>query len=118
MKIPHSLLLCVLLVCGGRLAHSRPAAEEDEVVSRIKREAVVSTNVASVGYSEHLHALEIEFSRGATYRFLDVPHSIYRGLMKTSSKGHFINENIRGHYRFVHVRSPGRAQSARAITSK
>ncbi len=118
MKVPHPLLFCALLVFGGQSATAHAPTGDDEVVSRIKRETVASTNVASVGYSEHLHALEIEFSRGAIYRFLGVPHRIYRELMQTSSKGHFINQNIRGHYRFVHVRAPSRSQTTRAITAK
>ncbi len=81
------------------------AAEEEGVVSRIRREAVASSNVASIGYSQHLHVLEIEFTRGAIYRFLEVPRSVYRELMDSGSKGHFIAENLRGRYRFVRVRS-------------
>ncbi|MBA3651131.1 MAG: KTSC domain-containing protein, partial [Chthoniobacterales bacterium] len=52
-----------------------------------------------------LHALEIEFTRGAIYRFLEVPRSVYRELMESGSKGHFIAEHLRGRYRFVRVRS-------------
>ncbi len=81
------------------------SAQADDVVrSRITREPVISTNVASVGYSRHLRALEIEFTRGAIYRFLDVPSNVYRGLIGAESKGRFIAENIRGRYRFVRVR--------------
>ncbi len=76
----------------------------EAVFSRIKREPVLSSNVASIGYSGHLHALEIEFTRGAIYRFLDVPRTIYRELMAADSKGHFIAEHIRGHFRFVRIR--------------
>ncbi len=84
-----------------------PAAAEDDdgVVSRIRREPVSSSNVASIGYSRHLHALEIEFTRGAVYRFLEVPKSVFRELMESSSKGHFIAQNLRDQYHFVRVRS-------------
>ena len=94
-----SLLLVLLAV-----ARFASAAPDEAIISRIKREPVLSSNVASVGYSKKLHALEIEFTRGAIYRFLDVPREVYRDLMQTSSKGHFINENIRGQFRFVRVR--------------
>lgn len=88
------------------------AAADDAIVSRIRREPVNSSNVASIGYSPHLHALEIEFTRGAVYRFLEVPKSVYRELMESSSKGHFIAQNLRDQYRFVRVRS-GKTPSSR-----
>lgn len=100
MTLPRLTLLFVFLA----VARVATAAPDEATVSRMKREPVLSSNVASVGYSKKLHALEIEFTRGATYRFLEVPREVYRELMETSSKGHFINENIRGHFRFVRVR--------------
>lgn len=103
MKLNRAPVFLIL----ATLATAMVAATPDEAVrSRIKREAVTSTNVASVGYSRHLRALEIEFTRGAIYRFLDVPSNVYRGLLAAESKGRFIAENIRGKYRFVRVRGP------------
>ncbi len=49
-----------------------PAPDARGIVSRIKREPVESTALASVGYSRRLHALEIEFKNGAIYRYLEV----------------------------------------------
>ena len=101
MKAPPLLALLAALFT----LLSAAAAEPDEVgVSRIKRTPVQSSNVVSVGYSRQLHALEIEFVRGATYRFLDVQPSLYRQLLAAESKGRFIFENLRGKYRFVRVR--------------
>jgi hypothetical protein len=68
--------------------------------------------VASIGYSRTLHALEIEFTRGAIYRFLNVPRSVYRDLIATDSKGRFIAQHIRGQFTFVRVR-PSRLQPPR-----
>ncbi len=96
-------VLLVLAVLSTTIAAANP---EEMVRSRIKREPVVSTNVASVGYSRQLRALEIEFTRGAVYRFLEVPSHVHRGLVEAPSKGRFIAENIRGRYRFVRVRAP------------
>ena len=91
--------------------------QADEVIrSRIKRQPVISTNVAAVGYSRPLRALEIEFTRGAVYRFLDVPMRVHQQLMAAQSKGRFIAENIRGKYRFVRVR-PDRRQVAATASS-
>lgn len=97
-------LRIVTLLSFALLLHSAGGAPEESITSRIRREPVSSSNVASVGYSRHLHALEIEFTRGAIYRFLDVPKSIYRELMESSSKGHYIAENLRDRFRFVRVR--------------
>ena len=114
MKAPRNFVLLALLL----LATSVSLAEPNEtVVSHIKREPVVSSNVASIGYSRRLHALEIEFVRGAVYRFLDVPQNIYRQLLASDSKGHFIAENLRGKYRFIRVR-PRQMQASRARPSQ
>ncbi len=103
MKLNRAPVLLVLAAFSAAIA----AAYPDEVVrSRIKREPVISSNVASVGYSRNLRALEIEFTRGAVYRFLDVPSTVHRGLIASESKGRFIAENIRGKYRFVRIQAP------------
>ena len=108
MKAPRKTALLTLLLLFMQASAALP---EEAVLSRIKRVPVVSTNVASIGYSRSLRALEIEFTRGAIYRFLDVPRSVYYKLLAADSKGHFIAENIRGRYRFVRVRS-GRSNSS------
>ena len=80
----------------------------------------LATNVASVGYSRQLHVLEIEFVRGAVYRFLDVQPRLYRQLLAADSKGRFIAENLRGKYRFVRI-WPGRdapASMKQAVASR
>ena len=102
MKAPPvvALLATLLLLLPSAIAQS-----DEAVVSRIKRTPVQSSNVASVGYSRELHALEVEFTRGAIYRFLNVPPSIHRELLAAESKGHFIAEKLRGKYEFVRVRS-------------
>jgi hypothetical protein len=102
MKTPRIFALFAILTL---LLQNAAAASDGGIVSRIRREPVVSSNVASIGYSRHLRALEIEFTRGAVYRFLDVPKRVYRELMESSSKGHFIAENLRDHYQFIRVRS-------------
>ena len=110
-----SSLLTVALVFVS-LALVQPSARaDDEILSRIQRHPVESTNVASVGYSRRLHALEIEFTRGAIYRFLEVPVEVYRAFLASDSKGHFIAEHIRRHYRFLRVRAPRRGPSARRL---
>jgi KTSC domain len=103
MKLPLRVVLPLFLLCLSQLVMAQP---QNDIVSHIRRQAVVSSNVASVGYSRKLHALEIEFTRGVIYRYLDVPRSIYLELMEAGSKGHFIAAEIRGKYRYLHVREP------------
>ena len=110
MKAPRFVALFTLLLLCARLVRAEP---EGTVVSRIQRAPVASTNVASVGYSRHLRALEIEFVRGAVYRFLNVPGKVYHEFLAAESKGHFIFENLRGKYEFVRIRS--RRSEGRAL---
>jgi hypothetical protein len=99
-RLTTSLTLFFLF---GRVAL---AETESMTWSRIPRVGVQSSNVASVGYSRHLQVLEIEFTRGAIYRFLNVRPIVYRELLAAQSKGHFIAEYIRDQYAFVRIR-PG-----------
>ena len=107
MKVTPVLLLAGIaaLVAPTCLASKpnqpRPA---EAIVSHIRREPTESSAIASIGYSKRLHALEIEFVNGAIYRYLDVPSSLYRQLIKANSKARFYTKNIRGRYRSLHVK--------------
>ena len=90
MKTPPIVALLALLFFSAPLAFAEPAGV---VASRIKRTPVVSSNVASIGYSRHLRALEIEFVRGAVYRFLTVPAGVYRYLPASEPKGHVLADH-------------------------
>jgi hypothetical protein len=105
MRRLSTVLLASILLLATTVAADPPAARNSvAIVSRIKREAVQSTALATVGYSRHLRALEIEFVNGAVYRYLDVPISLYRGLLAADSKARFYHQNIRGRYRWIYVR--------------
>src|SRR5437870_11178988 len=84
---------------------AEPSAAPNHVVSRIPRQPVQSTAIAKIGYSKRRHSLEIEFVNGAVYRYLGVPPAVYRDLLGAKSKAHFYDQNIRGKYRSVHVRT-------------
>lgn len=79
------------------------------IVSRIARQSVDSTALVAVGYSNRLHALEIEFHDGSIYRYLDVPRSHHVGLMAAASKAGYYNHELRGKYRCLRVK-PRRAR--------
>jgi hypothetical protein len=98
-------LIASLLVFSTTVAGDPPKPPDSTaIISHIKREAVQSTALSSVGYSKRLRALEIEFRNGATYRYLNVDPAIYRELMLAPSKARFYNEKIRRKYRSLHVR--------------
>lgn len=80
------------------------AAQEEPIVSHIPRQPVESRAIAAIGYSKRLHALEIEFRNGAIYRYLDVPADVFGGLLDAESKARYYDQDIRGHYRSLHVR--------------
>ena len=95
---PIALVLSLFLVAATF------SAESAEIISHIKRDAVQSTALASVGYSRRLRALEIEFRNGAVYRYLNVDPAIYHEFMIAPSKARFYDEKIRRKYRSLHVR--------------
>jgi KTSC domain-containing protein len=100
---PFFVALSFLIGAAGQLPADEPR-DQRPIVSRIHREAVDSDAIAAIGYSPRLHALEIEFKRGGTYRYVQVPRSIHRELMAAESKAGFYNRHVRGKFRSLHVR--------------
>jgi hypothetical protein len=67
------------------------------------RIAVVSSNVASIGYDPESSTLEIEFNNGSIYQYFDVSESVYEELRTSSSVGGYLAANIKGVYRYSRV---------------
>ena len=103
-RSPIALFASMLLFATTVAGDPPKAPDSPGIISHIKRDAVQSTALASVGYSNRLRALEIEFRNGAIYRYLSVPPRIYHDLMVAPSKARFYDENIRRKFRSVHVR--------------
>ncbi len=101
---PITLVAVSLLLAVAVRAEPAKTRDSTGIISHIKREAVESTAIASIGYSKRLHALEIEFRNGAIYRYLEVEPPVHRDLMNAKSKTRFYDENIRKKYRSLHVR--------------
>ena len=68
-----------------------------------------STTLAKVAYDDAAGILQLEFRRGATYRYFDVPVEMCEGLLQASSKGVYFNRQIRKHFRYVRVATAGEA---------
>lgn len=61
----------------------------------MKRQSVVSSNLASVGYDAENEILEIEFNVGGVYQYFEVPENVYEELMSASSHGQYFDRNIK-----------------------
>jgi len=59
--------------------------------------------VASAGYDERSRTLEVEFTNGSIYRYLDVPVGVYAQLLSADSVGRFLNQHIRDRYFYVRL---------------
>ncbi|MCA9925116.1 MAG: KTSC domain-containing protein [Anaerolineales bacterium] len=70
----------------------------------MKRTAVSSSNLTSVGYDPVNKILEIEFNTGTIYQYFDVPQSEHIALMGASSHGSYFYHNIRDSYNYKRIR--------------
>lgn len=61
----------------------------------MKRIAVESSSVTSVGYDPATFELEIEFHNGRRYRYQQVPIAVYRLLLQAPSIGEFVNKQLK-----------------------
>lgn len=65
----------------------------------MERQAVSSSNLASVGYDPNSETLEVEFvSTGKVYEYYNVPQFMFDRLMDASSIGKFFSAEIRNTY--------------------
>lgn len=69
----------------------------------MNRQAVTSSNIASIGYDANSQTLEVEFLNGGVYQYFDVPQYIYDGIMNADSHGQYLAQNIKGAYRYSKV---------------
>ena len=69
----------------------------------MNRTAVISSNLASVGYDSESSTLEVEFVGGSVYQYFGVPAAEWEVLMQASSHGTYFNANIRNNYSYVRL---------------
>jgi hypothetical protein len=62
------------------------------------RQPLASTAIVSAGYDPDTQQLELEFRNGRIYRYSDVPRGVYDFLLRTPSKGGYVNRMIDGKY--------------------
>ncbi len=63
---------------------------------------VESSNIISVGYDETTSSLYVNYQSG-TYKYDGVDKSVYESFLTSTSKGRFMNENIKGQYNYSRV---------------
>lgn len=66
----------------------------------MEKNQVESSNIASIGYDPGSETLEIEFIKGGTYQYYDVPEHVYDELMSASSHGSYLAASIKGTYKY------------------
>lgn len=69
----------------------------------MQRIPVQSSNIKSIGYDTISSILEVEFFDSRVYQYFNVPPFIFDSLMNSASKGEFLNQNIRFHYRYQKI---------------
>lgn len=67
------------------------------------RQPVSSSNLRSVGYDDDSGVLEVEFTNGAVYQYLEVPDRIYSALVSASSKGKYLHQAVKGKFPYRQV---------------
>ena len=69
----------------------------------MRRRAVNSSVIQTLGYDAESRVLEVEFHTGRVYQYFDIPLAVYDDLMAADSLGEFYNRQIRNEYRFVEL---------------
>ncbi len=67
----------------------------------MKRVALQSSSLRSLGYDPEQQILEVEFSSGALYRYEAVPPEVVQALLEADSLGRHFNQVFKPqHYRY------------------
>lgn len=70
----------------------------------VKMTRIDSSTVAAVGYDSGDRCLYVRFTEGrGTYVYYDVPTMLFEELLAAESKGRFLNERLKGSYRYQKV---------------
>ncbi|MDP2320073.1 MAG: KTSC domain-containing protein [Acidobacteriota bacterium] len=69
----------------------------------MRRDPVTSTNIAEIGYDEPSRTLEVLYLNGGLYQYFDVAPQVYEELKRSSSKGQYLNAQIKGRYRYARI---------------
>jgi hypothetical protein len=62
------------------------------------RTHVESSSIVSVGYDEERRVLEVMYTGGRVYHYLNVPSALVLALLEAKSKGRFLNDQIKPNF--------------------
>jgi len=62
-----------------------------------------SSNITRFGFDKPSGVLLIEFKKGGTYQYFDVPESVFDAMRVADSKGQFFAQNVKGVFRFARM---------------
>ncbi|KJH85260.1 KTSC domain-containing protein [Pseudomonas sp. KSR10] len=72
----------------------------------MKRVAVTSRSLRSLGYDPDEQLLEVEFHNGSVYRYEQVPAEVVQALLEADSMGRYFNQVFKPqHYRYRRIES-------------
>jgi hypothetical protein len=83
----------------------------------MQRTPLQSRALVSAGYDAAAQILELEFHNKRVYRYRDVPAGVFEFLLRTASKGSFVNRMIDGRYAYEEVSEDGESASEGDMTS-
>lgn len=66
-------------------------------MTKIERNPVESSNIASVGFCPDRKCIEICFKNGSVYEYEDCDQKLYDDLMSAESKGKFVHTRLKSH---------------------
>ena len=69
----------------------------------MRRRAVTSASVRSVGYDMSSGTLEVEYVNGSVYQYYEVPQPTYAGLLAAPSIGNNVNTQIKPYFDVAEV---------------
>lgn len=71
----------------------------------MERVSVQSQGIEWVAYDGKAQTLDVCFGPSRTYRYFEVPPSVYEWLIRAQSKGKFVNRLVKDHYRYERLGS-------------
>ena len=63
-----------------------------------------SSVVASIKYLPDKSILRVVFVSGSVYDYKNVPEEVYNAMRTSGSKGTFLNQHIKGHFKFIKLK--------------
>lgn len=60
-----------------------------------------SSNIARFSYDSAIQVLKIEFKKGGTYSYFDVPDHVFESMRNAPSKGQYLAQQVKGRYRYA-----------------